>query len=175
MLPYTAFMCVCSLLCLTVRVCNCTELGYCYIAPEERALGYGIGPTIGIIGGTVGFCSESPYKTHTWMSDYPAHSDVITWFSVDDADSILILLLSRCSYCFHHSDQTCEQKEQEDDPGWRRREGLYVVTHKHIFLLLYKWLSLSHLRASSSNQDLADYSCFCSCFKKEWIINTHTH
>ncbi|XP_040021999.2 cadherin-17 [Gasterosteus aculeatus] len=39
-----------------VRVCNCTELGYCYIAPEERALGYGIGPTIGIIGGTVGFC-----------------------------------------------------------------------------------------------------------------------
>ncbi|KAM8869376.1 cadherin-17 [Spinachia spinachia] len=39
-----------------VRVCNCTELGYCYLAPEERSLGYGIGPTIGILGGIIGFC-----------------------------------------------------------------------------------------------------------------------
>ncbi|XP_075965601.1 cadherin-17 [Anarhichas minor] len=39
-----------------VRVCNCTELGYCYIAHEERNLSYGIGPTIGILAGTLGFC-----------------------------------------------------------------------------------------------------------------------
>ncbi|XP_074509842.1 cadherin-17 [Sebastes fasciatus] len=39
-----------------VRVCNCTELGYCYMAPEERALSMGMGPTIGILAGTLGFC-----------------------------------------------------------------------------------------------------------------------
>ncbi|XP_034553892.1 cadherin-17 [Notolabrus celidotus] len=39
-----------------VRVCNCTELGYCYMAPDERTLSYGIGPTIGIIAGILGFC-----------------------------------------------------------------------------------------------------------------------
>lgn len=39
-----------------VRVCNCTELGYCYIAPEERAFSMGMGPTIGILAGTLGFC-----------------------------------------------------------------------------------------------------------------------
>ncbi|XP_060906554.1 cadherin-17 [Labrus mixtus] len=39
-----------------VKVCNCTELGYCYIAPEERMLSYGMGPTIGILAGTLGFC-----------------------------------------------------------------------------------------------------------------------
>ncbi|XP_054477494.1 cadherin-17 [Anoplopoma fimbria] len=39
-----------------VRVCNCTELGYCYMAPEERSLSYGMGATIGILGGTLGFC-----------------------------------------------------------------------------------------------------------------------
>ncbi|KAG7242032.1 hypothetical protein INR49_024077 [Caranx melampygus] len=39
-----------------VKVCNCTELGYCYIAPEGRNFRYGMGPTIGILGGTLGFC-----------------------------------------------------------------------------------------------------------------------
>ncbi|XP_060937243.1 cadherin-17 [Limanda limanda] len=39
-----------------VRVCNCTALGYCFMAPEDRAFRYGMGPTIGILAGTVGFC-----------------------------------------------------------------------------------------------------------------------
>ncbi|XP_037640297.1 cadherin-17 [Sebastes umbrosus] len=39
-----------------VRVCNCTELGYCYMAPEERAFSMGMGPTIGILAGILGFC-----------------------------------------------------------------------------------------------------------------------
>lgn len=39
-----------------VRVCNCTEMGYCYMAPVDRSLSYGMGPTIGILGGTLGFC-----------------------------------------------------------------------------------------------------------------------
>ncbi|XP_070691301.1 cadherin-17 [Pempheris klunzingeri] len=39
-----------------VRVCNCTELGYCYMAPDSRGLGYGMGTTIGILAGTLGFC-----------------------------------------------------------------------------------------------------------------------
>ncbi|XP_024654805.2 cadherin-17 [Maylandia zebra] len=39
-----------------VKVCNCTELGYCYIAPEGAALSYGMGPTIGILAGILGFC-----------------------------------------------------------------------------------------------------------------------
>uniref|UniRef100_A0A8C9WY80 Cadherin 17, LI cadherin (liver-intestine) n=1 Tax=Sander lucioperca TaxID=283035 RepID=A0A8C9WY80_SANLU len=38
-----------------VRVCNCTELGYCYFAPAERAFRWGTGPTIGILVGIVGF------------------------------------------------------------------------------------------------------------------------
>uniref|UniRef100_A0A7N8XZ06 Cadherin 17, LI cadherin (liver-intestine) n=1 Tax=Mastacembelus armatus TaxID=205130 RepID=A0A7N8XZ06_9TELE len=38
-----------------VRVCNCTELGYCYMAPEKRDFNYGMGPTIGILAGTLGF------------------------------------------------------------------------------------------------------------------------
>uniref|UniRef100_A0A3Q0RWA7 Cadherin 17, LI cadherin (liver-intestine) n=1 Tax=Amphilophus citrinellus TaxID=61819 RepID=A0A3Q0RWA7_AMPCI len=39
-----------------VKVCNCTELGYCYIAPEGKAFGLGMGPTIGILVGILGFC-----------------------------------------------------------------------------------------------------------------------
>ncbi|XP_073341264.1 cadherin-17 [Pagrus major] len=39
-----------------VRVCNCTELGYCYIAPPERGEILGPGATIGILAGTMGFC-----------------------------------------------------------------------------------------------------------------------
>ncbi|XP_041799119.1 cadherin-17 [Chelmon rostratus] len=39
-----------------VRVCNCTELGYCYTAPDHRGFSYGMGATIGILGGTMGFC-----------------------------------------------------------------------------------------------------------------------
>ncbi|KAM9310005.1 cadherin-17 [Pholidichthys leucotaenia] len=39
-----------------VKVCNCTELGYCYIAPEGAEIGYGLGPTIGILAAVLGFC-----------------------------------------------------------------------------------------------------------------------
>uniref|UniRef100_UPI0037E79FAD cadherin-17 n=1 Tax=Semicossyphus pulcher TaxID=241346 RepID=UPI0037E79FAD len=39
-----------------VKVCNCTELGYCYIAPEARNFSLGTGPTIGILAGILGFC-----------------------------------------------------------------------------------------------------------------------
>ncbi|XP_068426574.1 cadherin-17 [Clinocottus analis] len=39
-----------------VRVCTCTELGYCYIAPVERNISYGMGATIAILGGVLGFC-----------------------------------------------------------------------------------------------------------------------
>ncbi|XP_029360941.1 cadherin-17 [Echeneis naucrates] len=39
-----------------VKVCNCTELGYCYLAPEDRSFSYGLGPTVGILAGTLGFC-----------------------------------------------------------------------------------------------------------------------
>ncbi|KAM3873332.1 cadherin-17 [Diretmus argenteus] len=38
-----------------VRVCNCTELGYCYTAPDVHAFKYGMGTTIGILAGTLGF------------------------------------------------------------------------------------------------------------------------
>ncbi|XP_062322072.1 cadherin-17 [Osmerus eperlanus] len=38
-----------------VRVCNCTELGYCYTKPSEHGFKYGIPTTIGILGGTLGF------------------------------------------------------------------------------------------------------------------------
>ncbi|XP_019747743.1 cadherin-17 [Hippocampus comes] len=39
-----------------VQVCTCTELGYCYVAPGEHGFKYGMGPTIGILAGTLGFC-----------------------------------------------------------------------------------------------------------------------
>ncbi|XP_068995515.1 cadherin-17 [Embiotoca jacksoni] len=39
-----------------VRVCNCTELGYCYIAPGVHGFKYGMGPTIGILFSVIGFC-----------------------------------------------------------------------------------------------------------------------
>ncbi|XP_071376349.1 cadherin-17 [Centroberyx affinis] len=38
-----------------VRVCDCTELGYCYIAPGVHNFKYGLGTTIGILAGTLGF------------------------------------------------------------------------------------------------------------------------
>jgi len=41
---------------LEVKVCNCTELGSCYMAPVERALSYGLGPTIGILASVMVFC-----------------------------------------------------------------------------------------------------------------------
>ncbi|XP_071772931.1 cadherin-17 [Centroberyx gerrardi] len=37
-----------------VKVCNCTELGYCYTAPEVHSK-VGLGATIGILAGTLGF------------------------------------------------------------------------------------------------------------------------
>ncbi|KAM7420743.1 hypothetical protein PAMA_015121 [Pampus argenteus] len=39
-----------------VRVCNCTELGYCYIAPSDQSSKLGMGNTVGILVGTLGFC-----------------------------------------------------------------------------------------------------------------------
>ncbi|XP_068179858.1 cadherin-17 [Antennarius striatus] len=41
---------------LEVRVCNCTQLGYCHVEPEQRTFRFGLGPTIGILGGVLGFC-----------------------------------------------------------------------------------------------------------------------
>ncbi|KAM9852106.1 cadherin-17 [Aulostomus maculatus] len=40
-----------------VRVCNCTVLGDCYIAPREHSFKYGIGATIGILVGTLAVCT----------------------------------------------------------------------------------------------------------------------
>lgn len=39
-----------------VKVCNCTELGYCYMEPRSPPGSLGMGPTVGILAGTVGFC-----------------------------------------------------------------------------------------------------------------------
>ncbi|KAJ3597254.1 hypothetical protein NHX12_000782 [Muraenolepis orangiensis] len=38
-----------------VTVCNCTSLGYCYIAPASHGFKYSMGVTIGILAGTMGF------------------------------------------------------------------------------------------------------------------------
>ncbi|KAG5857002.1 hypothetical protein ANANG_G00013900 [Anguilla anguilla] len=38
-----------------VRVCNCTELGYCYMQPEAHAWKYGMPTTVAILAGTFGF------------------------------------------------------------------------------------------------------------------------
>ncbi|XP_053744079.1 cadherin-17 [Synchiropus splendidus] len=40
---------------LHVRVCNCTELGYCYMPPESRTGKLGMASTIGILAGVLGF------------------------------------------------------------------------------------------------------------------------
>ncbi|XP_056142403.1 cadherin-17 [Lampris incognitus] len=40
---------------LQVRVCNCTELGYCYIAPEEFGHKWGMEATVGLLAGIIGF------------------------------------------------------------------------------------------------------------------------
>ncbi|XP_068616231.1 cadherin-17 [Brachionichthys hirsutus] len=41
---------------LSVRVCNCTQLGYCYIEPEKRGQRLGLASTVGILAGIMGFC-----------------------------------------------------------------------------------------------------------------------
>uniref|UniRef100_A0A8C6V1C4 Cadherin 17, LI cadherin (liver-intestine) n=1 Tax=Neogobius melanostomus TaxID=47308 RepID=A0A8C6V1C4_9GOBI len=41
---------------LEVQVCNCTELGYCYVEPGKHSFMLGMGATIGILVGIVGFC-----------------------------------------------------------------------------------------------------------------------
>ncbi|XP_072317062.1 cadherin-17 [Eucyclogobius newberryi] len=41
---------------LEVQVCNCTALGYCYVEPGKHRFILGMGATIGILGGIVGFC-----------------------------------------------------------------------------------------------------------------------
>lgn len=46
------------LLFIPVKVCNCTELGYCYTAPAPRNHVYGMGPTIGILVAVLGFCGK---------------------------------------------------------------------------------------------------------------------
>ncbi|KAJ8288410.1 hypothetical protein COCON_G00010690 [Conger conger] len=38
-----------------VRVCNCTELGYCYIEPGRHGFKYDLPTTVGILGGTLAF------------------------------------------------------------------------------------------------------------------------
>uniref|UniRef100_A0A3P8RRQ2 Cadherin 17, LI cadherin (liver-intestine) n=1 Tax=Amphiprion percula TaxID=161767 RepID=A0A3P8RRQ2_AMPPE len=39
-----------------MRVCNCTELGYCYMEPGVHGFKYGMGATVGILVGVIGFC-----------------------------------------------------------------------------------------------------------------------
>lgn len=39
-----------------VQVCNCTELGYCYVHPGKHGYKLGLGATIGILAGILGFC-----------------------------------------------------------------------------------------------------------------------
>lgn len=39
-----------------VKVCNCTELGYCYMEPGKHGFMLGMGATIGILAGILGFC-----------------------------------------------------------------------------------------------------------------------
>ncbi|KAJ0066145.1 hypothetical protein NL108_001380, partial [Boleophthalmus pectinirostris] len=39
-----------------VKVCNCTELGYCYVAPGKHSFILGMGATVGILAGVMGFC-----------------------------------------------------------------------------------------------------------------------
>ncbi|XP_059922013.1 cadherin-17 [Gadus macrocephalus] len=38
-----------------VKVCNCTALGYCYVAPGIHSFKYGMGTTVGILAGTMAF------------------------------------------------------------------------------------------------------------------------
>ncbi|XP_008302566.1 cadherin-17-like [Stegastes partitus] len=40
-----------------VRVCNCTELGYCYMTPGKHGFKYGTGATVGILVGILAFCA----------------------------------------------------------------------------------------------------------------------
>ncbi|KAM4580822.1 cadherin-17 [Odontesthes bonariensis] len=39
-----------------VRVCNCTELGHCYTPPHGVGFKPGLGTTIGVLAGVLGFC-----------------------------------------------------------------------------------------------------------------------
>uniref|UniRef100_A0AAV2MD77 Cadherin domain-containing protein n=1 Tax=Knipowitschia caucasica TaxID=637954 RepID=A0AAV2MD77_KNICA len=39
-----------------VQVCNCTQLGYCYVEPGKHGFMLGMGATIGILAGVIGFC-----------------------------------------------------------------------------------------------------------------------
>lgn len=60
---------MCSpLISLTVRVCNCTELGYCYMPPGRHGHIYGMGATVGILVGTLAFCGkpEKKLKSVDW-------------------------------------------------------------------------------------------------------------
>ncbi|XP_060756900.1 cadherin-17 [Neoarius graeffei] len=40
---------------IDVRVCNCTQMGYCFIAPESPAWKFSLSTTVGILGGVLGF------------------------------------------------------------------------------------------------------------------------
>ncbi|KAM9723677.1 cadherin-17 [Menidia menidia] len=40
-----------------VKVCNCTELGHCYMSPEGVGFKPGLGTTIGVLAGILGFCA----------------------------------------------------------------------------------------------------------------------
>uniref|UniRef100_A0A3Q3VQ10 Cadherin domain-containing protein n=1 Tax=Mola mola TaxID=94237 RepID=A0A3Q3VQ10_MOLML len=56
-----------------VRVCNCTELGYCYMEPDQRGYSFGLGATVATLGGILGFCGKSVLsaqariKRHEWL------------------------------------------------------------------------------------------------------------
>ena len=42
----------------SVRVCNCTELGYCYMEPGTHAWKFSVSTTVAILGGVFGFISK---------------------------------------------------------------------------------------------------------------------
>uniref|UniRef100_A0A8C6M0Z8 Cadherin 17, LI cadherin (liver-intestine) n=1 Tax=Nothobranchius furzeri TaxID=105023 RepID=A0A8C6M0Z8_NOTFU len=46
-----------------VKVCNCTELGHCYIPPQGQGFKPGLGTIIGILAGVLGVCSKSDKKS----------------------------------------------------------------------------------------------------------------
>uniref|UniRef100_A0A671UKS6 Cadherin 17, LI cadherin (liver-intestine) n=1 Tax=Sparus aurata TaxID=8175 RepID=A0A671UKS6_SPAAU len=64
-----------------VRVCNCTELGYCYMPPGRHGHIYGTGATVGILVGTLAFCGKpeknsSLLTRNSHMRQYPLYSAV---------------------------------------------------------------------------------------------------
>lgn len=119
-----------SLLCIPVNVCNCTDLGYCYMKPETRQDKPTLTTTIAILAGVIGFCSKSESSRE---SNKTVLSPCRFLLVLLTAFWSLFHVSSCCSHHLHHSDQKHKQREQEESPDWRRREERHdVETHTHI-------------------------------------------